>query len=140
MTIIALKKINIPPLGVHLIIEVEVNGVPTKLVLDTGASRSVIDREYLSTIDDSLELKEEPSLSAGVGASNLESFTVILESLKIGALTIEDCEIAVMDLTHVKASYEQIEEDAIYGVIGGDLLLDYNAIIDYANLKLKLTD
>ena len=135
---IPLHKVEIPPLGAHLIVEVSVNGIAMNFVLDTGASRSVIDLTYLKELNPTIGLEEESTLSAGVGASELQSHTAELSVFRIGNLSIENYEIAVMDLQHVKQSYEQIGEAPIYGVIGGDVLIDFKALIDYNNLVLKL--
>ncbi|MBL4710455.1 MAG: clan AA aspartic protease [Flavobacteriales bacterium] len=138
MTTIRLEKIEIPPLGIHLTLGVRVNGVSTNMVLDTGASRSVIDLDYLSEIIPELSLNEEEMSSASVGAGDLQSFTTILDLIEIEEFRISQFEIAVMDLTHVKSSYLQLGEEAVFGVIGGDILSEYDALIDYSALTLKL--
>lgn len=135
---VKLLKVNIPPTGIHLLVEVEINSIPSCFVLDTGASRSVIDIEYLKSITEDIKIEEESSFSAGVGGADLKSFTAELDSFKIGEFELSSYEIAVMDLHHVRQSYEEIGERPIYGVIGGEVLLEYNAIIDYNELVLKL--
>ena len=137
---VKLRKVEIPPIGMHLIIPVKINEVEVDFVLDTGASRSVVDIEFLNGIITDLELKKEESDSAGVGASDLASFTTSVRSFVVGNLIIKAFEIACLDLKHVKQSYENIDETPIYGVLGGDILNDYNAVIDYFKLTLWLND
>ena len=139
-TTIQLQKILIPPIGCHLILTVKLNNKRANLVLDTGASRSVIDKEYLEEILPDLIHKDETNESAGVGASDLKSSVASIAVFKIGRILIRDFQLAVMDLSHVKNSYLQIGEHPIYGVIGGDILEKYAAKIDYSKLKLTLIE
>ena len=44
----------------------------------------------------------------------------------------------MLDLSHVNQSYEQIGLKPIDGVLGSDVLLKYNAVIDYEKKILKL--
>lgn len=138
MIIIPLNKIEIPPSGNHLTLSVSINGIPTNMVLDTGASRSVIDLDYLTEVISDVSLHEEEMSSAGVGGDSLQSFTAILDHIKVEGFQISQFEIAAMDLTHVKSSYLQLGEEEVYGVIGGDILSDYDAVIDYSTLTLVL--
>lgn len=137
-TSIPLKKVQIPPIGCHHILTVVFDGVACNLVLDTGASRSVIDKEHLLSILPELAYEHQTELSAGVGSSSLETSTTVIKKIKIGNSTLKDFELAVMDLTHVKNSYLQINEEAIHGVLGGEILEHLNATISYKAQKLTI--
>ena len=85
-------------------------------------------------------LKQEESDSAGVGASGLSSFTSWIPSFFIESFEVKEYELALMDLSHVKASYNNLGEEAIYGVVGGDILERFEAMIDYSDFSLTLLD
>lgn len=140
MVKIQLQKVEIPPGGIHLALNITLNEKQVRVVLDTGASRSVLDLEFFKELFPEAVLKEEVSDSAGVGASGLESFTSWIPSFYIEGLEVENYELALMDLSHVKTSYLNIGEEAIYGVIGGDVLEKFEAIIDYSDFSLTLLD
>ena len=135
---ISLQKVEIPPGGIHLALTAMLNGQSVRMVLDTGASRSVLDIDYFQELYPEANLKEELSDSAGVGASGLASYTSWVDSFFIEGFEVKDYELALMDLSHVKESYNQLGEETIYGVIGGDILERYEAIIDYSDLSLTL--
>ena len=137
---IPLEIISIEPNGTHLLIDVAINGNALKLVLDTGASRSVFDLNHLKEIEPELILKEEDATSAGVGAVDMLSYTVTVESFKIGEHTIKNVELALMALAAVLQSYEKIGAAKIHGVLGGDILLKGNAIINYPERVLQLDE
>jgi hypothetical protein len=67
----------------------------------------------------------------------MESHTLTIPQLKIGDLTIEDFETAVLDLSMINTAYESLEVGPIIGVIGGDILMNYKAVISYACLTLS---
>ena len=140
MVEIKLKKVEIPPKGIHLLIETYINSTPANLVVDTGASRSVIDYDFLMSLNPPIDLKEEEGESAGVGSSNLHSFVTRIDKFVIGELTLQNVELASLDLTHVKQSYENLGETPIYGVLGGDILNEYHSTIDYKKSVLRLND
>ena len=137
---IQLQKVDIPPNGIHLALHIMLKDQLVRMVVDTGASRSVLDVDFFRSVFPEAELNQEQSDSAGVGGSGLESFTSWIASFQIEGFEVNDYEIALMDLTHVKESYAQIGEDAIYGVIGGDFLNQYEAIVDYSDFSLTLLD
>ena len=138
MVKINLQKVDIPPGGIHLALNVLLNGQSIRMVLDTGASRSVLDLDLFRELHPEADLKEEESDSAGVGASGLASFTSLITSFSIENFEIQESEMVLMDLSHVKQSYTQLGEDPIYGIIGGDILEKYEAIIDYSDFSLTL--
>lgn len=136
MITIPIKKIEIPPKGIHLLVTVIINTVKTLFVLDTGASRSVIDLNHLRQLKEDVVLSEEMDQSAGVGASDLQGFTANIGLFEIGELKIENFEIAAMNLSHVIESYEKLGNEPIYGVLGGEILDDFNGVIDYKKSTL----
>jgi predicted aspartyl protease len=131
--------ISIEDDGYHLHISCYVNNHSVNLLIDTGASRSVFDENKIREIVDNIEIKEIEKLSTGLGTNTMQSKKAVLESLKIGDITLNNYEIAILDLSHVNQSYSQIGVQEITGVIGSDLLYYLHAIIDYSNSTLYLT-
>lgn len=140
MVEVALRRIEIPPRGIHLTVETQVNGVTANLVLDTGASRSVVDLDFLRSFSPAITLIEEEGESTGVGSASLTSFLSEPLSFSIGELVLDNVELTSLDLTHVKLSYEKMGEEPIHGVLGGDILDQYQAVIDYSKSILRLNN
>lgn len=130
-SVIPLELVDIDGEGYHFTVEVIINGKNARMVLDTGASRSVFDSNCLTEFVDEPDLKEEDRLSTGVGSNTLKSFSIGFEKLLIGEIEIEDYAIAVLDLQHITSSYSNIGKGIVHGVIGGDILHQYKAIINY---------
>jgi len=136
---VPLELVEIEGNGCHLLVEATIGEELVMLVLDTGASRTVIDKGFLESQFQEIQLNAEETSSAGVGSIDLESFTTQLKGVQIGVLMIPELEAAVIDLSQLIDFYELKVSKKIAGVLGGDILLKGNAVIDYARLELLLS-
>jgi predicted aspartyl protease len=134
-TSLKIHIVKLNNLGVHLLIKPKVNGKTVCLLIDTGASNTVFDKKQIAPFIGGAKLKELSKMSTGLGTSSMQSHSVKLEKLELGDLVILDYKTMVLDLSHVNTSYESIKKKAIDGVLGGDILKKYHAVIDY---KAKL--
>lgn len=75
-------------------------------------------------------------LSTGLGVTNMTSFTAVINDIQIGDLHISDFEVAVLDLSTINIAYRQLDHPEVLGVLGGDILVKYNAVIDYGKQTL----
>lgn len=127
--------------GFHLMTKASANGQTINLLIDTGASRSVFDNASLERIlqiqVDSLEQNHQ--LSAGIGTNQLESRFLQLHRFRLGDLEISDYQAVLIDMGDVNRLYTQLGLPAIEGILGGDILKEMNAIIDYGKLQMTLT-
>jgi len=116
-----------------------IHGKEANFLIDTGASRSVFDPNTISTFIDDLEFEKKEGMTAGVGSSDLESATFRIDAFFIGGLEIADYEAVALDLENIHEMYEKLGLPRIDGIIGGDLLKCYKAIVNYKSKKLRLT-
>ena len=139
-TEIKINLIEIEDDGFHLMVPVKINRKKAILLLDTGASRTVFDQEsilrFLPEVREDFEKNEK--LSTGLGTNTLESEITQLKNIKIGDLRIRNYYAVILDMSHVNQSYGKLGLPPIDGVIGSDLLKEYNAVIDYSKGTLKL--
>lgn len=137
-TLIPLELINLQDDGFHLLVEVVVFGLKFNAVLDTGASKTVLDKTTIEKYIKTEELLISDRLSTGLGTNTMESHTAILPELNIGRLKLKNFEIAVLDLSTISTAYETLNLPPVIGVLGGDILHSHQAVISYKNLYLKL--
>ncbi|RYY36747.1 MAG: clan AA aspartic protease [Sphingobacteriaceae bacterium] len=135
---IPLQMIDLHDDGVHPLIDIKLFGKKFKLVLDTGASRTALDNTLLRQAKTDMLISATDKLSTGLGTNTMESFTVIIEDMRIGRLKVAPFEAAVLDLSTINIAYEQLNHPQVLGVLGGDVLTKYQAVIDYGKRKLKL--
>ncbi len=135
---IPIRIIPIEEDGFHLIVDVEIDGMNAQLLIDTGASRSVFDKERIRKYIGEQILEPHDKLSTGLGTNSMLTHTADLSNFRLGKLFLPTFKAVLLDLTHVNESYEKMGISPIDGVLGSDLLYDYQAIIDYGKSELQL--
>jgi len=127
--------------GYHILIDVCLFEQPFKMVLDTGASKTVLDKTTLlqSGIPEE-KIENTNIISTGLGTNSMESFILELPTFAIGNWKIKKFITAVLDLSAVNYAYQQMNLPPVIGVLGGDILFSYAARIDYRKQLLILRD
>lgn len=139
MAIIPLQLLQLQEQGSHILVEVTLFDTVHHMVLDTGASKTVFDKNQLERIHaDQFDLESTDTLSTGLGTNTMQSFLIQIPLFKIHNWTIKNYKAAVLDLSSINYAYEQMNLQPVIGVIGGDILAPYGAVIDYKKKTLKL--
>ena len=120
----------------HILFECIVNGIKGKFILDTGASNSCID--YLSALKFNISFKISKEKASSASNQISETFYSRNNKLEIAGLTKKNFEIILFDMSHINNSFNEKEIDEIDGIIGGDVLIEFNANINYLNKKISL--
>ena len=136
---VPIQLLDIEGDGFHIMVKGTIHGKEARFLIDTGASRSVFDPKTISSFIDNLQFEKKEGMTAGVGSSDLESSVFIIERLSIGELEITDYEGVALDLENIHEMYGKLHLPHIDGIIGGDLLHQYKAVINYRSKKLRLT-
>ena len=137
-TKVSLEIIDLQSEGFHPLIAVTLFGKGFILVLDTGASKTAFDKTLLFEANPSIRMTLSDRLSTGLGTNNMASYTAVIDDLTIGDLLIEEFEAAVLDLSAINIAYAQLNHPRVLGVLGGDILMKYKAVIDYGERLLWL--
>lgn len=133
---VPLILINLQDDGFHLLVEIVVFEEKLFAVLDTGASRSVFDQTLMQKHISELSVSEETQ--AATIFSTTETLQGFIPQLKIGKLSLKNYHAVALDLQSVSHTYLQMGHPAIAGIIGGDILMQFNAKIDYRKRLLHL--
>ncbi|WP_029288857.1 aspartyl protease family protein [Pedobacter sp. R20-19] len=134
---IPLKLINLQDDGFHLLVEIIVFNETHFAVLDTGASRSVFDKAIIEKhLSETLQVSEE--INAATLFTTTTTIQATIPEIRIGTLKIKNYETVAFDLQSVTETYQQFGHPPIIGIIGGDILMQYKAIIHYSKLLLRL--
>jgi Aspartyl protease len=138
-TLVPLKIIHVDQMGYHLFAKAKVNGKIANLLVDTGASKTVFDSNRIEKFAASNQMVVNDHLSTGLGTSSMQSHTICLNKFQLGELIIQKLEVFLLDLSHVNLTYQKLKYKPLDGVIGGDILMQYNAIINYQSKAIKLS-
>lgn len=120
----------------HLTIKAAINGVKGVFILDTGASNSCVGFESIELFN--LKANHSKTKAAGAGATGMDTQLAEHNKLKIGSWKTVGFNVVIFDLSHVNEALRQHKAKAVHGIIGADVLLQGDAIIDYANTFLYL--
>ena len=122
----------------HLQLNATVNGVEGIFILDTGAGYTVMEAERMEKFGLIPETTEETA--TGAGGTNLKMQISQGNQLKLENLVIENTVLAMIDLSHVNNAFLAMGFETVDGVLGADILADYDAVIDYKGLRLYLRE
>ena len=136
---VPLQLLDIEGEGFHIMLKGSIHGKEAHFLIDTGASRSVFDPNTMANFIENLQFEKKEGMTAGVGSSDLESATFIIDTFSIGGLEIHDYEAVALDLENIHEMYGKLGLPHIDGIIGGDLLKRHKAVINYRSKKLRLT-
>ncbi len=127
---------KIPPKGYHVFVKGKIQGITVKFLIDTGASKSVVDKSFTEKHFKDQPIKKTEHQTTGLGTNIQNSEFIMLKRLKIGSKSIKPIEFALIDLDMVNTAYTAAGLDPVYAIIGGDILMKYSCVIDYKNAVL----
>ncbi len=122
----------------HLFVRLKVGKIGALLLLDTGASKTVFDKNAILKFVNSSLIETIDSRSVGLGNIDAETRVVKLKGIRLGKRRSISMEVAILDLSHVNQSYTQLDLPVIDGVLGSDFLMKYAAIINYEKCFLSV--
>ncbi|MBK0369331.1 retropepsin-like aspartic protease [Flavobacterium agrisoli] len=120
----------------HLVVRVRLNGVLGNFILDTGASNTCVGYEAIERFH--LEVTDSKDKASGAGGSGMDTQISSQNTLQIGRWIQESYLLVVFDMSHVNEALRLHKVKAVHGIIGADVLLAGQGIIDYYNHCLYL--
>ena len=118
-------------------IQATINNRKARLLVDTGASKTVFDKSRIGKFVDESEFELNEKLSTGLGTNSMQTHSAAIKKIQFGELTIKNFKTILLDLSHVNESYGKLGFPVIDGVLGSDVMMQYNALIDYKSKELK---
>lgn len=122
----------------HPIVAAELEGKQINMILDSGASRTVLSSNLVVNFDKTAGDGEE-AFAAGINAQRMEVEQVVIPSIRIGNLDFFDMLIFSTNLDAVSSLYEQMAGVRIDGLLGCDFLVKYGGVVDFNTQKIVLT-
>jgi hypothetical protein len=137
-SIIPLEVVALQEGSYHVFLKMRVNKKSIRVLLDTGASKTVLDKTFVEE-----KCKSQKTETIGQSTSSLhstvsESNITYIKEIQLDQVKLKNYLVAVIDLTHVNQTYEGVGKKPIFGIVGSDILMDRKAIIDYSKKILIL--
>lgn len=124
--------------GRHAFLPVKINGKRYRFLLDTGASHTVLDRKFFEKNFGKRKIKKSSSTTTGIHSSGIEASYATLPALQIDRLTLLKTIVGVMCLENINSVYRGLGLKKVYGIIGCDVMITGNAVVDFAHQKITL--
>lgn|SRR5690606_2480356 len=135
---IPLQIVELEDDNYHLVVQSVFDDKSTGFwVVDTGASKTVFDKN-LENLYFSEEENTDQLHTAGIGDKPIETTVAVLNLFSLGKLKVEKLKVALLDLTHINKLYSKATNLHICGLLGGDFLMKYQALIDYPKKTMTL--
>lgn len=112
-------------------VDVILNGTKRKFILDSGAPKVILNAAYTTKKD---TLKKAISTSKGVSGTISGMDIEKVKTLDFHGIELNNQDIISMDLSHLEEKLDL----SFYGLIGYEMIKDYDVLFDYENKLITL--
>jgi predicted aspartyl protease len=137
METISFKVQEIERSSFHPIIQGQINGEEVLLILDTGASRTVIDKSITSGMPIIANEHNEP-FAAGINAQKISVEQIELPAITLGDIEFNNLKVFSSDLRPISKLYEELSGIKIHGLLGCDFLVEYKVVVNFKTGMIQL--
>lgn len=130
--------VELEPDNYHILVKAKLDGHPLNVILDTGASHTCFDTQFVSQTYPELETEENEGLNVGVGSNDFESKITDIHNFRMGRFVIKDYQVVLLDMSNINSAYQSMKKPLVHSIIGSDFFVKYNAVIDFENKVLML--
>ena len=120
--------------------KMKVNGKVAKMIIDTGASHTVFDKSKITKFVKDNKFTKMAKTTTGLGGNNIDSHHTTINKISLGKISLVNYPGVMLDLSHVNISYAAMGLPEVDGVLGADIFVMFNAVIDYEKKTLTLND
>ncbi|MCB9246887.1 MAG: retropepsin-like domain-containing protein [Flavobacteriales bacterium] len=135
---IALEIAELGEQGYHLFCKAKLNGKRVRVLIDTGASKSVIAKSFADKLTKLKQMEVPDSQTRGIGPEAIDANFVRIRTLRFGKVRFHGLIAGILDLSHVTAVYEELRIAPFDFLMGCDLLLELNAVIDLPEAVMSI--
>ncbi len=136
------RKIEIQSLGddgFHIFCKVTLNGLRCRALIDTGASKSVLNFSTYKALGLKEFLPADDNQMLGIVPGITDFTFVTLDRVSLGKFEVRNMIVGVVDLEHVMIQYSKLSIKPFDFIIGGDILTKGKAVINYKEEWLTLS-
>lgn len=135
--IIPFKIVQLDAKSFHPILTGRLDGNNINLILDTGASRTVLGKHITQGFL-TIECETEEAFAAGINAQTMDVEQVEIPEITIGESTFKNLLVFSADLDGISEIYQKMAGQKIDGLIGCDFLVKFKATINFKMRKIVL--
>jgi len=120
----------------NLYVDAAINGAPARLMVDTGAFATLLNRGFVRRLH--VPLQETELSSSAVNLKQRGVQIARIKRLSVGSVDIVGKDIGVVDLEGLIHSDLLRGSQPVAGLLGAEILRSHHGIIDFGNRTLYL--
>jgi hypothetical protein len=124
--------------GYHCFVNLYYSRLPIPMVLDTGASRTVLDTAAIERLDLAHQTYQSNDEAVGFTNNGIKAQFLDFPLLSIGQIKLKHLNLGVLDLSHINNTYKDLSIAPVSGILGNDLLVDLKAKIDFGRSQMRV--
>ncbi len=123
--------------GIHQLVNIRVNGLPARMLIDTGASHTVFCKRRIHYFDGEMNLNDAGFQAVGMG-EDFDAYALPIIDFTVGKIHLSEYDAILADLSMLEQLYGPLIEGPVHGVLGGDLLSLPGSMISFRKNLLRL--
>ena len=124
--------------GYHCFVNLYYSKLPIPMVLDTGASRTVLDTAAIERLDLARHAYETDDQAVGFTNHGVKPQFLDFPLLSIGDIHLKHQNLGVLDLSHINNTYHNLSIPPVSGILGNDLIVGLQAKIDFSRSQMRV--
>jgi len=120
----------------HIVVTAFINGLEATLIIDSGASNCVLDTGKSLGYNLSPDGSFGNEMAVGLGSDSISSSLARADVFELGDFVVSHFPFVLLDLTIINETFKKAGSDQIDGIIGADLLMAGNAVINYKSATI----
>lgn len=122
----------------HTLVKGRIAGHQVRIVLDTGASHTCVDMQFVSERFPELQTQVHDGVTAGIGGDDFEVRVADIPDLKLGRFHVASYNgVALLDFAYINSAYQTLGQKPIQMILGNDFFVRHKAVIDYDSKELR---
>lgn len=132
---IPFRIVELEKASFHPLVQGEIDGNTINLIIDTGASRTVFDKQLLNGYP-TISFDGEEPFAAGINAETMAVEQVNLPLIKLGDVGFNNLIVFGTDLEGISSLYQKMVGISIHGLLGCDFLEHHKAVLDFSKKRI----
>jgi predicted aspartyl protease len=120
----------------NLYVDSSINGMPAKLMIDTGAFATLLHRSFVHRLQ--IPVRETPFTSAAVNLKQRDVQVARVRRLSVASVNIRGKDVGVIDMEGLLHNGLLEASPPVAGLLGAEILRQHHGIIDFGTRTLYL--